>query len=395
MYFQTIDDKKQCIGVYKDGRLFFDEMPSEMHRTWKYSGTLEDKDVEYAWLYTNGAPLGGILPVELQEEHSSANKRLMAYKKSFDLAKLDLREHCFFDLVPHDFIASFLEIRNKITQHVFESLPRPANYEHLATTHKLLHKIKHQTLNINVEDCRQLLLKTATRNATQKHLKKNNYIDYNIFGTKTGRLSTNEGSFPILTMKKELRRLVKPVNDWFISLDYNGAEIRTLLALSDKEQPATDIHSWNLANILKRTDIPREEAKTIFFGWLYNPDSKAINTDYYDRKKVLDTWYNGDYISTPFGRKIKVDERRAFNYLIQSTTSDIVLEQACRIDEYLRDKRSFISHVVHDEIVIDMCEEEKEEIVAIRNIFAENKLGAYMVNLAAGKNYLELNELSL
>ena len=24
MYFQTIDDKKECIGVYQDGQLFFD-----------------------------------------------------------------------------------------------------------------------------------------------------------------------------------------------------------------------------------------------------------------------------------------------------------------------------------------------------------------------------------
>jgi ATP-dependent DNA ligase len=100
-----------------------------------------------------------------------------------------------------------------------------------------------------------------------------------------------------------------------------------LLALSGEPQPVSDIHTWNLSNVLKRTDMPREEAKTIFFSWLYNPDSKVINTKYYDRKKVLDEWYNGEYISTPMGRHIKVDERRAFNYVIQSTTADLVLER--------------------------------------------------------------------
>ena len=51
MYFQTIDDKKECVGVYQDGQLFFDEIPPNLERTWKYSGTLEDSPAEYAWLY--------------------------------------------------------------------------------------------------------------------------------------------------------------------------------------------------------------------------------------------------------------------------------------------------------------------------------------------------------
>tara|TARA_R100000908_G_C3715865_1_gene120621 strand:+ start:234 stop:824 length:591 start_codon:yes stop_codon:yes gene_type:complete len=196
-------------------------------------------------------------------------------------------------------------------------------------------------------------------------------------------------------VKKELRKLIKPKNDWYLSLDYNGAEIRTLLALSGQEQPQDDIHTWNIINVLKRADIPREEAKTIFFSWLYNPDSKIINTHHYDREKVLDKWYDGVYISTPFDRKIKIDKRRALNYLIQSTTSDVVLERACRIDKFLKGKKSFISHIVHDEIVIDLCNEEREIIVKIKEIFADTRLGKYMVNLSAGLNYLEMNELTL
>ena len=93
--------------------------------------------------------------------------------------------------------------------------------------------------------------------------------------------------------------------------------------------------------------------------------SKIINTHHYDREKVLDKWYDGEYISTPFDRKIEIDKRRALNYLIQSTTSDVVLERACRIDEYLKGKKSFISHIVHDEIVIDLCNEEREIVSKI------------------------------
>ena len=289
----------------------------------------------------------------------------------------------------------FLEVKNRITEHVFEHYEQVPNYEHLARTHKLLHKIKYQPLNINNENCREIFVKTSLRTEAQKYFKKQNYIDYNLFGTVTGRLTTNPNSFPVLTMRKELRKLIKPRNDWFLSLDYNGAEIRTLLALSGQAQPAEDIHSWNLENVLKRADIPREEAKTIFFSWLYNPDSKIINTHHYDREKVLDKWYDGVYIHTPMNRKIKIDDRRAFNYLIQSTTADLVLERACHVDEFLSDKRSFISHIVHDEIVIDLDNSERHIVPEIREIFASNDLGKYKVNMNAGPNYLDLNELKL
>ncbi|HHZ97858.1 MAG TPA: hypothetical protein EYN67_20465 [Flavobacteriales bacterium] len=395
MYFQTIDDKKECVGVYQDGKLLFDQIPSNLDRTWKYSGTLEGTAAEYAWLYCGGISLEAACPESLKEEYAASAKKMRAYRRSFELAKVDLYEHCFFDLVPHDFIVRFLEIKNKITEHVFQTCDKPSNYTFLSDVQTLLHQIKYQTLNLNNEECREIFVKSALRKEAQKYLNKQNYIDYNLFGTVTGRLTTRTHSFPILTMRKELRRLIKPRNDWFLSLDYNGAEVRTLLALSGIPQPPEDIHSWNLKNVLERADIPREEAKTIFFAWLYNPDSKAINTEYYDREKVLDKWYSEGYISTIFGREIKVDRRRALNYLIQSTTSDLVLERACRISELLKDKSSFISHIVHDEIVIDLDSKERHLVPEIKEIFANNQLGRYLVNMSAGPNYLDLNELKL
>ena len=98
------------------------------------------------------------------------------------------------------------------------------------------------------------------------------YVDYNIFGTKTGRLSTKKGSFPILTMDKRYRSSVKPNNDWFVELDYNAAELRVLLALAGKEQPDEDIHDWNVKNVYRNL-LTRDEAKTRIFAWLYNPSS--------------------------------------------------------------------------------------------------------------------------
>jgi DNA polymerase I-like protein with 3'-5' exonuclease and polymerase domains len=110
---------------------------------------------------------------------------------------------------------------------------------------------------------------------------------------------------------------------------------------------------------------------------------------------VLDKWYDGEHVTTPFHRKIKVDRRRAFNYIIQSTTSDIVIDRAIEIEKYLLDKKSFISHIVHDEIVIDLDSSEREMVPEIKDMFENTKLGNFMCNLNAGKDYFDLQGLKL
>ena len=387
--FQAIDDKNECVGVYADGKLDFENIPENLTKTWKYSGSLSDENIEYAWLYTGGKNLQDCCPMELVEDLTSAQKKMNAYKKSFEIAKINLREHCVFDLIPHDFLLQFCEIKNKITNHVFESYKKPANYDHLDSVQKLLHKIRYQTLNINVADCKHLLTSTIHRNKIQQ-IKNNNYINYDLFGTTTGRLTTKQNSFPILTLKKEIRQVMKPNNDLFVALDYNGAEVRTLLELQGVEQPSEDIHEWNCKHLFEQ-DISREECKVRFFTWLYDPDSNDIKTDCYDRESLLTKWYDGENISTPYGRVIPVERRKAFNYLIQSTTADRVLEKAVKIDKLLEGHESYVSHIIHDEIVLDYCDEDRNLIPLIRELFEDG----FMSSVSAGKDGYNLKELAL
>lgn len=389
--FQAIDDKNECIGVYSDGKMHFDNMPANLTRTWRYGGSITDPSVRYASILAGGKTLEECCPESLSVELQAVQKKMNAYVKSFKIAKVNLSEHCIFDMIPLDFLMQFCEIKNKITEHVFETYSEPSNYEHLNGIQKLLHKIRYQSLKLNADGCREIMVSSVHRTKLKNLIANAPMIDYNMFGTVTGRLTTNPDSFPVLTMKKEYRKIVKPKNDLFISLDYNGAEIRTLLDLSGQSQPKEDVHVWNIHNIFEDPEMSREAAKLAFFAWLYNPESNDIRTSVYDKEKILDKYYINGYINTPYGRKIEVDQRRALNYLIQSTTADRVLEKAVKIDKMLEGKKSFISLIIHDEIVIDYCDEERHMMDEIKKEFE----GSYMANVRGGKNLYDLNELSI
>ncbi len=94
------------------------------------------------------------------------------------------------------------------------------------------------------------------------------YIKYNPFGTKTGRLTTQKNSFPILTMDKKFRKILKPQNKWFVEFDYNAAEIRVLLGLLGVDQPHIDIHDYNAYELFDGKLTREESKKRIFRGFI-------------------------------------------------------------------------------------------------------------------------------
>ena len=396
MIFQTLDDKSECVGVYVDGNLHFDHIPDGLTRTWKYTGSIQDPDVEFAWLYCGGKKLEEVCPEELRDELTELQKTFKAYLLSLSIGKINLHDNCFFDLVPSDFLLQFCEVRNKITEHVFNNHSRPENYRHLDRTYKLLHKIKYQKLNINVDGCRRLMTTTSDREDIRMLVKKkSHYVDYNLFGTVTGRLTTKRVSNPILTMKSKFRSLIKPTNDWFVSFDYNGAEVRTFLALSGVEQPQEDIHEWNMKHLYGDHPIDREEAKVRFFSSFYNHNDNSLKNSVYSRDRVLGNYFYGNRVVTPFRRTISVEERRAFSYIIQSTTADLTLARAVEIDKILENTKSKVAFIVHDEVVLDIHEEDRYRIPELKEVFQNNKLGSFRVNVKAGKSYGDLKELKL
>ena len=391
MLFQTLDDKDQCIAIYLNGEIT-DELPDDLSKTWNYSAFLKDREIEYAKIYCGGRSLDEVCPDHLKEEWDKISNRMMAYHRSFMEAKISLRQNCFFDLVPERYLLVYYDLRNQITEHVLDTFEKPENYDLILGMTKVTTQIKNQNLNTNLEG---VTITPKLRDFLKKNDPSHAYINYNIYGTKTGRLSTTNGSFPILTMKKDFRNIIKPKNDCFLELDFNAAELRTVLALNDQEQPSMDLHEWNVKNIYRGIGT-REEAKKRVFAWLYNPNSKdKLTNRYYDRGKVKDSFFSDGEVKTIFGRRIESDDYHAFNYIIQSTTSDLFMKQMIKVHDFLKDKKSFIAFLIHDSLVIDFDKSELDHINEIRQIFLQTIFGDFRSSIKIGKNYGDMKEWKL
>jgi len=387
---QTLDDKKHCTGIYSNGKLLYDfndfDFPL-VKATWNYNPALEQTDAVIASLLCDGKMLGEVCPDLLKYRWEAARARLMAFYKSFATARVSLDQHCFYDLVPERFLLEFCEIKNKITEHVIKNYAMPENYDFLRQLVKFIYDVRHQHLNLDYSELASEAHKLKTRNFLKKTKYIKPYIFYNMFGTKTGRLTVNKGFFPILTLDSDYRTILKPKNDYFVELDYNAAELRVLLGLNGSEQPQQDLHQWNIDNLYRGIGT-RGEAKKRIFAWLYNPQSKdSLSNRFYNRDEIIKKYFNGRQVTTFFSRKIEADKHHALNYLIQSTTSDLVLSRAFKIAEELKDKSSFISFTLHDSIILDFDDTERGLIEELLKIFSETPFGNFKVNLRAGKSY--------
>tara|TARA_R110000851_G_scaffold174822_1_gene321014 strand:+ start:2984 stop:4168 length:1185 start_codon:yes stop_codon:yes gene_type:complete len=392
LQFQTLDDKKDCVGIYCDGSLYFNqELPEEITHTWSYSAFLENKDIQYAKLYCGGKSLDDVCPESLKDRWEHVRNRFESFIKSFTTARVSLNENCFYDLVPHKFLLEFCYIKDLICKHVFKTYQKPDNYEYLLGLTKEIETIRHQKLNIATSNLS--LAKTKHRRFLTKLRETSPYCKFNITGTKTGRLTTFKNSFPILTLDKELRVAMVPQNDYYVELDFNAAELRTLLALQGKEQPQEDMHMWNINNIFGG-EVSRADAKKRIFAWLYNPSSHDSACErFYNRESILNEYYNAETVTTIFGKEIKSEERTALNYIIQSTCAENVLRQMVKVSDHLRGRKSYIAFPIHDSIVIDFSTEDNDLLKNIIDIFATTDLGKFMVNVSAGTNFGQLKKV--
>jgi len=402
MYFQTLDDKSECVGIYTDGALIFDpdSFPTGLSRTWKYAPSIKGLQADYASLYLEGAPLGNYIPEYLKDDWEEASGKIMSFKRSLEISQVNLGENCFFDLVPERFLVELCDIKNKITHHIFKTQKPPPRYEFNKYLSEMLGDIASRPLLLDKQFLRSFVSHPKLLRPVERLLTQAPYVLYEQFGTRTGRLSTKKGSFPALNLHKEFRPGVLPTNDFFIELDFNGAEVRTLIGLLGRHQPAGDIHQFHLDTVFP-TLHTRADAKTAFFAWLYGSQSADLKEAsrqlslYYDRDSLVQKHWDGNIITTPYRRAIHdVDRHHALNYLIQSTAADLALKQFLKVRHLLHHhgSGSDIAFLIHDAIVLDMKEGDRPLISSIISLMKSTNFGTFPINIKEGPTLGDLRE---
>lgn len=236
--------------------------------------------------------------------------------------------------------------------------------------------------------------------------------------TATGRISSTEPNLQNIPTRfelgKNLRKVFKPTeNNIFIDADYSQIELRVLAHISNDENMIQafnndeDIHKQVASKVF---DVPMEEvtdeermrAKAVNFGIVYGisdyglgeqigitrKEAKEYIEQYLQKYRgikqfmdnIVDTAKEQTYVETLFHRRRYVPELQSNNYMIrqfgsrvamntpiQGTAADIMKKAMLEIYNELKrlKMKSKLILQVHDEVLIETNEDEKEQVKEI------------------------------
>ena len=242
--------------------------------------------------------------------------------------------------------------------------------------------------------------------------------------TRTGRLSSVDPNLQNIPARDELGRLVRkaflPENDLFLSADYSQIELRILAHISKSDEliqafvNGDDIHTKVAADIFNKsmdevTKVERRTAKAVIFGIVYGisgfglgenigvspKEAKQFIEKYYELypgvKNYMDMIkadaYDCGYVRTLFNRKRVIDELHSSNFMvrqggerialntpIQGTSADIIKKTMVDIDNAFvhNNVKSKMLLQIHDELVFDIYEDEKQKVLDIVKTIMES-----------------------
>ncbi len=253
-----------------------------------------------------------------------------------------------------------------------------------------------------------------------------NYIDetgkihttFNQTITATGRLSSTEPNLQNIPIRIELGKMIRKVfhpakGNLFVDSDYSQIELRVLAHVADDEklieafQNGQDIHRTTASHVFgvpfdEVTDLQRRNAKAVNFGIVYGISAfglaQDLNIGRKEAQDFIDKYFQtypkikafldntveqakkDGYIKTLFNRirpipelsssnfmQRQFGERVAMNSPIQGTAADIIKIAMIRVhDRLIRDNlKSKLILQVHDELLIETLETEKEQVIAL------------------------------
>ena len=271
------------------------------------------------------------------------------------------------------------------------------------------------------------------------------YTTFNQINTSTGRLSSsnpNMQSIPVRNDEgRELRKLfLASPGNVLVDADYSQIELRLLAHFSgckeliDAFNDGEDIHALTASQVFnvpfeKVTKDMRREAKAVNFGIIYGISAFGLSEDlgisqakaqeyidkYFERYSTIKAYIDESvvlakergYTTTLLGRRRVINELRSNNYNLrtageraamnmplQGSSADIIKLAMLGVRNRLKKEnyKAKLIMQVHDELIIDCPESEKDAVAAILKEEMENAIKLSIpldVEVGIGKNWFD------
>lgn len=269
------------------------------------------------------------------------------------------------------------------------------------------------------------------------------HTNFNQTITATGRISSTAPNLQNIPMRMELGRKIREVfvakeGCIFMDADYSQIELRILAHLSGDEQMISayeqhkDIHAITASQVFnvpfdEVTSLQRRNAKAVNFGIVYGISafglsqdlsiSKAEAAEYIEHyfasypgvKSFLDHSVEEakqkGYSTTIFSRRRPIPELSSSNFMtrsfgervamnapIQGTAADIMKIAMIKVYEGIEKAglRSRLILQIHDELLLEVCEDEEEQAREILSAAMESAASLAVkleIDLHTGKNW--------
>ncbi len=279
------------------------------------------------------------------------------------------------------------------------------------------------------------------------------HAEFNQTGTETGRLSSrhpNLQNIPVRTeLGRKIRRAIIPSDKdlLMIAADYSQIELRILAHLSGDKNlieaflTDQDIHEYTASLIFSQeegksesvTRNMRNMAKRVNFGIIYGMGSfslaKDLNISPNEAQSFIDTYFlrypqvkdfidktiekceEKGFVSTFLNRRRYIPEihsannsvqqfaqRQAVNTVVQGSAADLIKLAMVNIQKILVEKKlkSKMLITVHDELIFEVPQNEKELMLDLIREYMENPLKLSVpikVDIKVGENWLDMERV--
>lgn len=263
--------------------------------------------------------------------------------------------------------------------------------------------------------------------------------------TATGRISSTDPNLQNIPTRfdlgKQIRKVFKPQDgSVFIDADYSQIELRVLAHISDDLNMINafnnneDIHKQTASKVFdvsieEVTSKQRNDAKAVNFGIVYGisdyglgeelgitrKEAKAYIEQYLEKyekikefmEKIKEFAKEKGYVETLFNRRRYIPEMNSNNYMvrqfgarvainapIQGTAADIMKIAMINLYNELKNNnlKSKILLQIHDELLLEVTEDEKEQVKEILKKSMENAMKLRVplkVELSEANNWYE------